>query len=306
MFKFSIFRQSVLSFIAVLSLVTLVRAQSFQTFVSATQGVDNNTCASTTPCRTIARAISEVKDGGEVVIIESGDYAPFGVSKSVTVTAAPGVSAGITSTSAVAIGIGIQPTDVVVLRGLTFRGFGSAATGLLFSTPGTLHIENCLVEGFTQAGIDCFPIVAGLQQVFIKNTTARRNYYGILIEGYSQLAASVRASLQGCKLENNSFKGLTVGNNARATVSDSTAAHNNIGFEAVVNGELNLENCVSSNNNEGVTAISTSVIRVSDSTITDNGTGLNNQSTGGILSRRNNTVEGNTTNGSFSGSFLAK
>src|SRR5262249_27869690 len=149
MFKSSIFRQSILSIIAALSLVTLARAQSFQTFVSATQGVDNNTCAITTPCRTIARAISEVKDGGEVVIIESGDYAPFGVSKSVTVTAAPGVSVGITSTSSVAITIGIQPTDVVVLRGLTFRGFGSAAIGLQFSTPGTLHIENCLIEGFT-------------------------------------------------------------------------------------------------------------------------------------------------------------
>ena len=48
-------------------------------------------CGPMWPCRTFARALSVVDDGGEVVALTSGDYDPFSIGKSVSVVTAPGV-----------------------------------------------------------------------------------------------------------------------------------------------------------------------------------------------------------------------
>ena len=62
------------------------------------------------------------------------------------------------------------------------------------------------------------------------------------------------------------------------------------------------------NNNNGIASQGTgSLARVSNSTVTDNTLGIGSfaPGPGSILSRGNNTVAGNTSNGSFTGSFLA-
>ena len=63
---------------------------------------------------------------------------------------------------------------------------------------------------------------------------------------------------------------------------------------------------MANNPNWGITSDSATV-RVSNSTVTNNGTGLQNyNSTGTLLSRLNNTVQGNTANKSGTiGSFAA-
>ena len=73
--------------------------------------------------------------------------------------------------------------------------------------------------------------------------------------------------------------------------------------------ELNIESCIASNNsNAGIEAStfssSAATARLSNSAVTDNGTGLLNG--GVILTRGNNTIEGNMTNtvgtiGSYTG-----
>jgi len=55
-----------------------------------------------------------------------------------------------------------------------------------------------------------------------------------------------------------------------------------------------------------VSAYSGSVARVSNSTVVGNGTGLAAALGGLLLTRVNNTIENNTTNGVFTGTFLAK
>ena len=75
---------------------------------------------------------------------------------------------------------------------------------------------------------------------------------------------------------------------------------------------MNIENCIASNNNlNGVSVLALSsgkvIARVSDSTITDNaGNGLfnNGGSTAELLSRKNNTIEGNVS-GNASGRISA-
>lgn len=293
----------VFAVVSLFSFSAIALAQA-QTFVSATIGNDANPCTATAPCRTFNQALSAVAAGGEVIAVDSGDYAPFSVTKSATVAAAPGVHAGVIGT----VGVGIGATDRVVLRGLTVKGNGVNSIGIHFGTVGTLYIEDCAVENFTNFGIIATHNTSlGVQQVFVKNTVARGNRdIGLLVEvGSGARGGIAKAVVENSRFEEND-RGLVIGQHSRGMVSNSSASYNaRAGLTAVVNGTLNLENCVSTFNGEGVTSISTAVVRASNCTITNNEIGVSVLG-GSVLSRKNNTVEGNTANGAFSGVYSAK
>ena len=107
----------------------------------------------------------------------------------------------------------------------------------------------------------------------------------------------------------NTLNGITInGNNGvDATVKDSVAAGNgSSGFRADNASSMDLEHCAATDNNFGVIAQSGAVIRVSNSTITADGTGVFAVTGGAVLSRGNNTVEDNGTEGTFDGAVTSK
>jgi hypothetical protein len=175
-------------------------------FVSAS-GNDANPCSRNQPCRTFSKGMTVVDAGGEVIALDSGGYGPFTINKAVSVIAAPGVYAGITVTSGAA-GIAIFPgaTDVVVLRGLTLNGLGSAPFGIGFSSGAALHVESCVVNGFSDTGINVF--AAGAANLFIKDTIVRNCVVGIAIGSSS---GTIMASIDHCRVENNSLRGYSIG-----------------------------------------------------------------------------------------------
>jgi hypothetical protein len=63
-----------------------------QTFVSA-KGDDAATCELDKPCRTIAGALLKTDVGGEVAVLDAGEFGPFKVTNSVKVSAGGGVYA---------------------------------------------------------------------------------------------------------------------------------------------------------------------------------------------------------------------
>jgi len=295
-------------------LFTLTSALMIQaapkTFVSAQRGNDANLCDLAGPCRTFARALTQVDVGGEVVVLDSGDYEPFTIGQSVTVQAPAGVYAGITAASGYAVTVRPASTGVVVLRGLTLKGLGGL-TGIWFSAGAALHVEDCVISGFSNDGITSS--AAGL--LFVKDTVVRNcGRDGI---GVSSSTGSAKASIDRCRLEKNG-DGVTVGGNAKVTVRDSTATGGAGGFVAVTyiagtTAELNIENCLASNNGYGVHAnysgaSGTATIRISNSTVTDNNYGLAVETNGTLLSRQNNIVEGNLFADTYGpiGTFAAK
>lgn len=298
---------AVLAITVILSFAVFAQAQNPRTYVSTT-GVDAGTCNNpANPCRLIGYALSVVDARGDVVILDSGYYRPFAVNKSVTVAAAPGVYAQIqiTEDGGTAIQVAIGARDYVVLRGLAVHSPGGDAgqIGVAFNSGGSLHIENCTINGFTLSGI-----TSSGAELFVKDTTIRNSGYSVHV--VSGNGSVTRAVLENCRIENG-IHGIHANSNARVTAKNTTAAGNSgAGFLASlpVNGgisaEMNLENCVSSNNAIGINANVNTTIRVSNSTVTGNTTGLTH--TGMLLSRYNNTVEGNTFNGNFSGFFAAK
>jgi hypothetical protein len=270
-----------------------------RTFVSALTGNDANGCTVMSPCRTFANALTQTSAGGEIVALDSGGYGAVTITQSVSILAATGIYAGVSATSGVAVAINAGASDVVTLRGLTLNGQGGT-DGIDFNSGGALSIESCLISGFSTKGIF---VSAAPSTSSVSDTTVRDCGF----EGMSVHVASVQASIDHCRFENNPF-GFFALSSARASLRDSViSGSSSIAAGAQFGGELDIEDCLIANN--GGTGIDSdlggAVVRVSDTTVTDNGTGLV-FGTGTLLSRGNNTVEGNGTNGSFSGSFSAK
>lgn len=278
-------------------------------FVSARSGNDANPCNNIlTPCQTLQGAVNQVAAGGEAIVLDSGGYGRVSIDKSVKIEAPPGVLAFIHPSSLEAIGIFAGASDVVVLRGLVLN-VGSSE-GIRVDTVGELHVENCVIDGFS-AGIN----FTSPGKLFVLDTIIRNcSGAGITLTPNS---GTLLAAIDHSRLDKNST-GLSVGGlgavTVKASIKDSIAVgQGNVGLRADTStggvSELNVENCLVANNggtgifsfqNGGVTTV-----RVSNTTVTDNAVGINNN-VGQILSRSNNTVEGNTANGAFSGTYTAK
>lgn len=306
MFTSNLVRNAMLSLITLSCFIIAASAQSSRVFVSAASGVDAGACTLAQPCRTFTYSLTQVNAKGEVVAVDSGEYDQVTINKAVTIQTAPGVYAGITVTTGTsAVRIIAGASDRVILRGLTLHAFGGQAgqSGIYITAGGTLHVENCVINGFSLSGIS----VNNVSEVFIKDTTVRDSGYAIFA---TNNAALIRMVVENCRIENSQI-GVHASSNARIVVRNTVASgHINMGFLASpVNGsgtsaELILENCVSSHNGLGVSANGNSIVRVSNCTITHNTTGLSH--TGTLLTRGNNTVEANSGNGSFTGSFSAQ
>jgi len=293
----------------VLMTISSASAQVQRTYVSGL-GSDANPCSRTAPCRTFTQAISQTNPGGEVYVLDTAGYGPFAINKALSIVA-QGVTAGISVFSGDGIDINAGSSDTVILRGLTINNQGGTGNGIVFTSGARLQVEGCVVSGFAAAvpGLLTGPNPSGLTfqasqaisgaRLAVKDSIFSGNTYGIEIQ---HGAGRGFATIERTRFEGN-FTGLLVRANSFVTVRDSVAAANREGFLALSTSpapspELNIESCVASNNGlDGIAAVATgggaATVRVSNSTVTGNDTGLWADGNGTLLSRGNNTVEGN-------------
>src|SRR5690242_3697996 len=99
-----------------------------RTYVSGA-GNDNNPCSATAPCRTFKVALGLTLASGEIYVLNSADYGPVTINKSVSITS-DGAVAGILASSGTAIIISAGTNDVVNLRGLDIDGGGTGSVGI--------------------------------------------------------------------------------------------------------------------------------------------------------------------------------
>jgi len=295
-----IYTRFLLSMLFVLAL--LASAASAQgpvrTFVAST-GSDANPCNRTAPCRTFQAAVDAVAAGGEVVALDSAGFGSnVSITKSVSIIASPGIYAGITVFSGVGIDINAGAAqDTIILRGLTVinQSFANLNIGIHLKTGRVLHIESCIVSGFKNGGFGVNFEPTDSSDLEVKDSIIRDGSTGIWVSGINH------ALIDQVRLENCNFRGLVATDGASVTARNSTASRDAVGFLALcssASAEMNIENCVVSNGIDGIDADSaapfTATVRVSNCTVTNNGTGLSNLGTSSvILSRKNNTVQGN-------------
>jgi hypothetical protein len=288
-----------------LAFTALAYGQPQRTFVSAKTGNDANTanlCSLAFPCRNFNAAIGVVVAGGEVVALDSGGYGQVAIAKSVALISPAGVYAAITAITSGTNGINVAAgsTDTVILRGLTLTGLGGQ-TGIQVSSVGKLHVEGCVISGFTQAGIQV-GLSADGSYIFISDTILRNNANGFQV---STTTGTVRASIDNCRAERSTNHGFIAFNNSRVTINRSVAAGSgNSGFSSLTSlagavTELSCEECVANNNNVGFTtspsAGGSATINVSHSTATNNiALGFSQAGTGVFQSLGNSLVRGNS------------
>jgi hypothetical protein len=235
------------------------------------------------------------------------------ITKPISIVASPGVYAGISVFSGDGITINAGATDIVILRGLTINNQGSTGNGIVVNTVGTLHVEGCVVNGFSHPDLGTGIVFLAGATLEVKDSILRGNQNGIMVLTTSGTA---HAAVDNVRMEGNITNGLFAREGSEVTVRNSLASGNGVGLIAqsfsAANAELDIENCAASNNGTGIVASSFSTgvatVRVSNSTVTHNGTGLANLGAPAVLlSRGNNTVEGNvaTTFGTI-GSYSAK
>jgi len=302
-----------------------------RTFVSALNGSDVNVCSRALPCRSFAAAIPHTDVAGEVVALDSGGYGPITMPYAMSIVAPGGIYAGITAFSGNAITIS-STIGFILLKNLSLTSLG-ADLGIAVNNVRSLYVEGCTISGFSE-GIFFNPTDSDAR-LYVKNSVIRRSGIGIYL-----LPSSSEATVDSVRFYGND-SGVEV-TNGEVTVRRSVASGpGTYGFRGESNGKLNIEDSASngnvygfyanagaiifmnrcqavSNTNAGVNAqFSPSAIYVSDSTIAANATGIAATNGGAVFSRCtdvamacpaghfSNTLQMNTTNGAFTGSYTS-
>lgn len=237
------------AFVLVVAATTMLSAQASRTWVSGV-GDDVNPCSRTAPCKTFAGAISKTAAGGEIDALDPAGYGAVTITKAITIDGGGGQVASVlvSGTNGIVVQANAS-TDVVILRNLRINGIGTGLNGIQFLSGKALGVENCVVFGFTQNGIN---IASSGGRVWITNSDVTNNAgHGVSV--VSTAATSV--SIDHSRLELNNF-GVLAGSNSKVTVTNSSSSLNAFGYvaqPAAGTGELDIQNSTASlNTNTGV------------------------------------------------------
>jgi hypothetical protein len=292
-------------------------ATNIRTWVSATSGSDSNPCTRVSPCLTFAAALAQTPAGGEIDVLDPGDFGPVTITKSVSIYGdAPGVAGAIPSPGTSGIVVSAGSSDVISLHGLVFDGVNASGTsGVVFTSGARLNVNQCVFQGFTTSGMTLSPGTGSAATTFIavQNTTILGNATGILIQPTGGIAASVR--LRRLHVDHNTGDGLRVdgtgGSGAiNAAVADSSANFNaGNGIDAVSgpgNATVDVMRVVAAGNGSaGIQSNQTSggaaSVSVGSSLLRGNAIGIQAAGGASLLGYGNNHVTGNASNGSFTG-----
>lgn len=319
---------------AAIMVATPVMASGLVRYVSSV-GDNANNCFLATPCRVLQVAINRTPTGGEVRVLDSGN---FGVAA--TVARGISVSGARPDVTLSKISLTINSAGGnVALRNLQLAGGGAVSTGISINAADSVAIENVVVQGYLAAGI-VTNAYAG--QLLVVDTTARSNRgFGLSVgasgtkvtikrsrflnnDGGGALLRKAVSSITDSEASGNGLHGFSVsdgtatiagsqatGNNdtgfyvlrsAVATITRSQALGNtNNGVFVSVSSVAAVESVAMHSNGTGLSAGITSSVRLSGSTIVGNGTGVSIVNSS-VYSRENNTIQNNTTN--ISGTLL--
>jgi hypothetical protein len=153
---------------------SMMYGQASRTWVSGV-GDDANPCSRTAPCKTWAGAISKTAPGGEIDALDPGGFGALTITKSITLDGGGGQVASTLVSGTNGIVVLAGASDVVTIRNVRINGLlnsGNAGiNGIRFLGGKALNVENCVIFGFSQNGIDIALNQNTQAEVHIFNTT---------------------------------------------------------------------------------------------------------------------------------------
>jgi hypothetical protein len=286
----------------------------------ASNGSDNNPCTTpATACETITYAITTTQEFGEVDCVDTGYYEGGGsttITQSVTINCAGTV--GAMPSGLVISGDGI----VVILRNLNFNINGEGAIAIDAQNMAALYIENCLFSNYTtgapisnppyiaikyeptsnsqlfvvnstfddngtsgnglSSGLYIVPGPGATAEVLIDHSQINGNYFGIVGDG--RQGGIIKGTITDSVVSGSTENGITALSSGSSTVFllDQTKVTNNAAAGVYVSGS-----------NAGILA--------RNSIVYGNAIGLDAANGGTLYTYGNNSVNGNATNGAFTG-----
>jgi hypothetical protein len=243
--------------------------QASRTWVSGV-GDDANPCSRTAPCKTFAGAISKTAPGGEIDALDPGGFGALTITKSITIDGGGGQVASVlvAGTNGIVVTDGGAGTANVIIRNLRINGLkdsGNAGfNGIRFLSGHDLNVENCVIFGFSQNGIDVALAQAQQGTVHVINTVIK-NVGGV-----------------GIRATNNQLPAVHVG------IDHTTVALSTNGVEAAQHSHVVVNNSfIEHGSSSGLladdAASSDAVLTVDHSDISFNGNGVT-AGTGGVVS----------------------
>ena len=211
----------------------LVPAEAQSTRYVATSGNNANSCGLVSPCRTFQRAHDVAQPGYKIIALDSGDFDSVVITKSIAIVGR-GVDAHLTTAIAPAptkIAINAGASDVIYLEGLSIGANAAAAgaSGILFNSGARLHVRNCVIRYFGDAGINIK--TSGASRTTISDCVIANNRFGVFVHPPGNVSNIVQ--LDRVMLDGNTGDAIrTAGSSAVARVSGSTLINNNRGFAA--------------------------------------------------------------------------
>ena len=308
---------------------TGARAQGgdWQTTLISVTGDDAHTSTGCqiNPCLSINAALTQTVTGGQVSCLGPDIYytgLTATITSSVTIDC-PASSLSILICCTVNGIIINAPAAIVTLRNLNLNGMNApefsgaveGVTGIVIQAAAVVNIEDCVIENFSQSGISD-QRTSGSGQLFIRDTVMRNNGSsssplsgGISIAPASGVTATV--SIDHSQISSNYFGVVGDGRSGgtiKSTISDSVISGNTEdGIAAVSSGSsvwfLVDQTKVSGNAFGLAVGGSGTEILARNSSIFDNATGLHTSSGGALYTYGTNSLNGNATNGAFTGTL---
>jgi hypothetical protein len=276
---------------------SVAQAQATRTWVSGV-GDDANPCSRTAPCKTFAGAISKTAKDGEISVLDPGGFGAVTITKSITLNGTHGAGFGSILSAGTAQGVLVNITDPADVRKtvrivtINFNGASTGTDGIRILSATEVNIEDCVFDGFTNAGIND-----------VRSTTGRLNVQDTVVRNTVQsgirvvpTAGTTTAMLDNVRsVGSTSSVGYSQSGSVKGTVRNSFFNGNSLAGIDCEGGDLNVENCNSSHNGNGIFAVAPGVVKLINSTLADNGASINAGGTAQVSSNGNNNVTGNTT-----------
>lgn len=261
------------------------------TWISA-NGDDANPCSSKAPCKTFAVTLSKTPAGGEISVMEPGDFGAISLTKPVTFNGEGTTLHIAAGSNGLAVNAGVN--DVVTIKNLTLTGIGGV-NGIQFVAGNQLTIESVTISGFTGNGLDVELGKNGQGgKLFVKDS-------GIVNCGQAGFKMSASAGFATATFDNVKLAGsvngieIGVGNTYALINRSSITSHTGSGvLTAAAPAVVNVENSIIGFNGTGVNANAAgSTIRLSGNGIYHNGEGLKLAPGATLASDGTNRIEGN-------------
>ena len=293
--------------ILTLMVASIAQAQATRTWVSGV-GDDVNPCSRTAPCKTYAGAISKTAKDGEISTLDPGGFGTVTITKSITINGGNGGQGYGSILAALTNGVIVNITDAADVRKsvrldwLNINGASSGTDGIRFLAGNSLHIENCVIDGFAGDGIDAAFTVANTTTVLSIHNTTIRNIVGSGVKTSAASGGQIRLLVNNAQVTKCGV-GIDQINGTLGTVNDSMISANTTGLQTAESSAGSLLNIVSTtisnNTGTGVNVVGGSRARIARCNILQNGTSL--APAANVDSGGNNNIAGNTNNNAPAG-----